>query len=229
LPPDFTPAFATALHVALSILRRHRAGTSGVFSPFVFPSFLFAVTPWLWPSIVGIATAFAAHLVWFAICELIAPAPSKSPAGAAASRIDTLKSRPPASAASPASARRPSSAAVQFVTTTVLAVLDEASDIKTFRLQRPEGFNFTPGQFLPVRVRVDDKPHVRCYSVSSAPENRGYLEISVRRQGLVSTMLHATLRSGAAVVQSCSWRGASASRRFCRCFATRLPQTHRGR
>jgi ferredoxin-NADP reductase len=181
LLPDFTPAFATALHVALSILRRHRGGKAGVLSPFVLPSFFFPVTPWLWPSPVDVGIAFGAHLLWFAICELVAPAPS----------------RPPARSTSPP---RRSSAAVQFATTSVLAVLDEASGIKTFRLLRPEGYEFAPGQFVPVRVRVDGRPHVRCYSLSSAPESRGYLEISVRRQGLVSTMLHETLRSGASVV-----------------------------
>ena len=82
----------------------------------------------------------------------------------------------------------------------MLAVLDEANEIKTFRFARPDSFDFAPGQFLPVRVRVDGKPYVRCYSVSSSPETRGYLEISVRRQGVVSTMLHATLRTGASLV-----------------------------
>jgi ferredoxin-NADP reductase len=77
-----------------------------------------------------------------------------------------------------------------------LAVLDEATDIRTFRLARPPGFDFTAGQFVPVRVSIDGKPHVRCYSISSSPDARGYLEISVRRQGLVSTTLHATLRTG---------------------------------
>ena len=78
----------------------------------------------------------------------------------------------------------------------MLAVLDEATDIKTFRLARPDGFEFSPGQFLAVRVLIDGKPHVRCYSISSAPHMRGYLEISVRRQGLVSGTLHATVRAG---------------------------------
>jgi ferredoxin-NADP reductase len=75
-------------------------------------------------------------------------------------------------------------------------VLEEAADIKTFRLARPAGFDFAPGQFVPVRVLVDGKPHVRCYSISSSPDARAYFEISVRRQGLVSTTLHATLRNG---------------------------------
>jgi ferredoxin-NADP reductase len=82
------------------------------------------------------------------------------------------------------------------MSTSVLAVLEETSDIKTFRLARPSGFTFTAGQFLAVRVSVAGSPHVRCYSISSSPEAQGYLEISVRRQGLVSTTLHATLRSG---------------------------------
>ena len=47
-----------------------------------------------------------------------------------------------------------------------------------------------------MRVQVDGQPHVRCYSISSAPETPGYLEISVRRQGLVSAMLHSTVRPG---------------------------------
>jgi ferredoxin-NADP reductase len=75
-------------------------------------------------------------------------------------------------------------------------VLEEANDIKTFRMARPEGFAFAAGQFLTVRVSIDGKPHVRCYSISSSPEAQGYLEISVRRQGLVSTTLHATVRGG---------------------------------
>lgn len=75
-------------------------------------------------------------------------------------------------------------------------MLEEATDIKTFRLARPHGFDFTPGQFVPVRVSINGKPHVRCYSISSSPDSRAYLEISVRRQGLVSTTLHATLRTG---------------------------------
>jgi ferredoxin-NADP reductase len=75
-------------------------------------------------------------------------------------------------------------------------VIDEAPDIKCFRLARPDGFAFTAGQFLTVRVRADGRELVRCYSISSAPSASGYLEIGVKRQGLVSKTLHATLRPG---------------------------------
>ncbi len=83
-----------------------------------------------------------------------------------------------------------------FAQTSVLAVIQESDDIKTIRLQRPQGFQFKPGQFLPVRIRVDGKEHVRCYSISSSPSSEGFLEISVKRQGLVSNALHATARPG---------------------------------
>jgi ferredoxin-NADP reductase len=63
-------------------------------------------------------------------------------------------------------------------------------------MARPDGFSFKAGQFLSVRFSIDGKAVSRCYSVSSAPESTGYLEISVTRQGLVSGMLHATVRPG---------------------------------
>lgn len=175
------PASLTAIHLAMAIFRRHRASGRSVLSPFVLPSFLFAVAPWLWPTPLGLAAALGAHLVWLVACERLAPPAAPARARAPGAQPAARASRP----ATPA-----------FATTPVLAVLDEATDIKTFRLARPEGFAFSPGQFLAVRVLIDGKPHVRCYSISSAPHTHGYLEISVRRQGLVSGTLHATVRPG---------------------------------
>ncbi|MEO8681729.1 MAG: iron-sulfur cluster-binding domain-containing protein [Vicinamibacterales bacterium] len=173
------PAALTAVHLTMAILRRHRASGRAIVSPFVLPSFFFVLVPWLWPTALGLVAGAIAHLAWFFACELLAP----------------VRATPPAKAAP--QARRPmTSTTPAFAVTTVLAVLDEATDIKTFRMARPEGFTFSPGQFLAVRVLVDGKPHVRCYSISSAPHAQGYLEISVRRQGLVSGTLHATIRAG---------------------------------
>lgn len=154
-----------------------------MFNLYVLLSFAFVPSPWLWPSTVGMAAGLAAHLVWFLICEVVTPAPAAAAAP-----------KPPAAApgAETTSPRRPQG----FDPVPVLAVLDEAADIRTFRLGRPPGFDFTAGQFVPIRIHIDGKPHVRCYSISSAPEARGYFEISVRRQGLVSRTLHATLRTG---------------------------------
>lgn len=151
-----------------------------VVSPFVFPSFLFVAAPWASPAPLWVFGGLGLHAVWLFICEWLAPPPPPVVVRAA--------QRPPARVSAPTPA---------FVPTTVVAVLDEATDIKTFRLARPDGFEFLPGQFLAVKVLIDGKPHVRCYSISSAPHTRGYLEISVRKQGLVSGTLHATARPGA--------------------------------
>jgi ferredoxin-NADP reductase len=98
-----------------------------------------------------------------------------------------------------AAAAVPASRGSGFVPLTVLATIDETPDIRTFRLWRPGDFAFQAGQFLPVRVRVDGRDHVRCYSISSAPEIPGYLEISVKRQGRVSSYLHSVARPGSTV------------------------------
>ena len=162
---------------ALATIRRHRAGAGRGLSPFVLPSFLFAMLPWLWDSPVALGAGLVAHVVWFAACEVLAPRPSaRVPAtGGEAAR----RAAPPAGVPAPAGGARraagnPAGPRPGFQTTTVLAVLDEASDIKTLRLARPEGFEFVPGQFVPVRLQIDGKPHVRCYSISSPPHTRGY-------------------------------------------------------
>lgn len=180
------PASLTALHLLLGSFRRHRAAGRGVLSPFVLPSFLLAIVPWVWPTPVGLLAGLAAHVAWLVVCERLAPAVRPA--------LGTAAQRPPVSGTDAAGAvPRPPSG---FIPVAVLAVLDEAPGIRTFRLARPPGFEFLPGQFVPVRVQIDGRPHVRCYSISSAPHVRGYFEISVRRQGLVSGTLHGTLRAG---------------------------------
>jgi hypothetical protein len=125
----------------------------------------------------ALAVGLVLHVAWFVACERLVPTGG------------TVVERAPAIVPA-APARR------EFTPVAVLAVLDESPTIRTFRLARPESFGFEAGQFLTVRVLVDGQPYVRCYSISSPPEATGYLEISVKRQGLVSGTLHATLRPG---------------------------------
>lgn len=191
LPDTALPASLTALHFALGIFRRHRSQGRRVASPFVLPSFLFTLVPWFWPTPVGLAAGVGAHIVWLLFCEQVAPS-VKRPGGTASFHVSSE-----APTNKPAPVGMTPTVPAGFVATPVLAVIDEATDIKTFRLSRPQGFEFLPGQFVPVRVQIDGRPHVRCYSISSPPHARGYLEISVRRQGLVSGALHGTLRAGA--------------------------------
>jgi len=191
--PASVLAFFTTAHIALVVLRAHRGPQRRSLNPVTTVSALLVASPWLLTSPVGLGLGLAAHLGWFTACERLLPAarataPVRRPAPAA----PAVAPRPIATGGRP---RRPP----QFVQTPVLSMFDETPDIRTFRFVRPEGFDFTPGQFVAVRVRADGTEHVRCYSISSSPDARGYLEISIKRLGLVSSTLHATLRPGSTI------------------------------
>lgn len=78
----------------------------------------------------------------------------------------------------------------------VLEVLDETPRIRTIRIARPRGFDFQPGQTLGVTVEVGDLRLARRYSISSAPESAGWLDITVLRRGVASTALHESVGAG---------------------------------
>ena len=189
-----TLAAATTLHATLLVLRQQRSVKSLGAVTVLLPSVALTGSPWLLPAPIWLAIAFFVHLVWFVACEKLLPAPQSGRRAPTAQKTATA----PPPAAAPAPEARPAAAGgpPSFQPVPVLAVFEETEDIKTFRMLRPEEFEFTAGQFLTVRVQVDGKPLVRCYSISSAPEAGGYLEISVKRQGVVSGMLHSTVRPG---------------------------------
>jgi formate dehydrogenase gamma subunit len=83
-----------------------------------------------------------------------------------------------------------------FVSVPVVAIFDETHDIRTFRMSRPLGFDFHAGQFLTVAMKIDGDWMTQRFPISSAPESFGYLEISVKRQGHVSEVLHSAVSVG---------------------------------
>jgi hypothetical protein len=184
----------TTVHLGLVVLRKHRL-PGGAFPWVLLPAILLCAFPWLFPSIPALVVGLSLNVGWFIACERLVPsvwAPTAVPPATARRAVNG------AAAAAPAVA--PAALATkEFSPAPVLAVLDESPTIRTFRLARPDSFGFEAGQFLTVRVLVDGQPHVRCYSISSPPEATGYLEISVKRRGLVSGTLHATLRPGSQV------------------------------
>ncbi len=191
-PPIDVPwlAIATTIHLALAAVRYQRHHVA-----LAVTSAACAALPWLLPSIAGLAAGGLAHVAWYAAGSRW----SRRSGGSVEPRPTAARAPRPSQAAAiatAAAARRPAPAAKGFVQVSVIAVFDESPDIRTFRLSRPEGFPFTAGQFLTVRLRTDGRDLVRCYSISSAPEATGYLEISVKRQGVVSNALHAGLRTG---------------------------------
>lgn len=181
-------AFVTTVHAAMVVLRLHRGGSRAF--ALALPSMAFAALTWVLTTPAWVVGGVLANIAWFAACERLARgAPAAGP------------QRPPGQTGdAPAGASPPPITRQGFLSVPVLAVHDESPTIRTFRLRRPPEFAFEAGQFLTVQVQADGQRHVRCYSISSAPEVPGYLEISVRRQGFVSNLLHATLRAGSAVM-----------------------------
>jgi ferredoxin-NADP reductase/DMSO/TMAO reductase YedYZ heme-binding membrane subunit len=85
---------------------------------------------------------------------------------------------------------------------TVQRVIDETQDVKTFRFGLPSGdlpFEHTAGQFLSLQLLIDGKIVRRSYTISSSPHERGYCEITVKRDGLASQFLHSQIREGAQI------------------------------
>ncbi len=183
-------ALVSTVHVVFLVLRQQRSVRSPASASVLLPSLALTATPWLFPAPAWLAAGLGTHLVWFVACERLIPKPAKGRTGSHPGRTSFVAA--PTTTLAPA----PGHKAPAFQPVPVLAVFEETPEIRTFRMARPEGFQHTAGQFLTVRVQVDGKPLVRCYSISSAPEAIGYLEISVKRQGVVSGMLHSTVRPG---------------------------------
>jgi ferredoxin-NADP reductase len=180
--------------MALALIRKHRSADRKCGRVLGALSALFAVSAWVWTSPRDLAIGVGAHLVWFAISASLG---GQRPVASAKPATRTASAAPPAArvpAPAPATAAAPKQRG--FAPTPVLAVFDETPDIRTFRLARPEGYEFRAGQFITVQVQLDGRPVTRCYSISSGPEALGYLEISVKRQGSVSSTLHSTVRPG---------------------------------
>ena len=76
------------------------------------------------------------------------------------------------------------------------SVVDTGTNVKTFRLVHPENeilpFEFKPGQYLTFRILIGGKQLFRSYSISSAPSERHYCEISIKliSGGAGSTFFH---------------------------------------
>ena len=78
----------------------------------------------------------------------------------------------------------------------VARIFQETLSVRTFRLMDPGGgalpFTYLPGQFLTVTVTPDGQSVRRSYTIASAPSQREFCEITLKReeQGVVSRFLH---------------------------------------
>ena len=80
--------------------------------------------------------------------------------------------------------------AKQIVEMLIQTVTTELPDTKTIRLQWPEGYdvNFKTGQFITV-YWPDTPAYKRAYSLSSCSLDRGFYEVTVKRDGKMGTRL----------------------------------------
>lgn len=84
----------------------------------------------------------------------------------------------------------------------VVRTFEETPSVKTFRLMDPHGgelpFRYLPGQFLTVTVAPNGEALKRSYTIASAPTQREFCEITLKReeQGAVSRFLHDRVTAG---------------------------------
>jgi ferredoxin-NADP reductase len=83
----------------------------------------------------------------------------------------------------------------------VNAIRDETASVKTFSLRHPSDrelpFKFLSGQFLTVTVPDGPTQVHRCYTISSSPTREDACEITVKREGIASSLLHDRIVVGA--------------------------------
>jgi ferredoxin-NADP reductase len=91
----------------------------------------------------------------------------------------------------------------------VQRVVRETAEARSFVLDVPPAlraaFAYEAGQFCTFRVWVDGRPHLRCYSMSSAPAVDADLTVTVKRVpgGVVSNWMNDALRPGDVVETTC--------------------------
>lgn len=98
------------------------------------------------------------------------------------------------------------------LTVRCVRITDETSDVKTFTFVAEPAvlFDYKPGQFVTLELKINGEEILRSYSISSSPTRPHSIEITVKRvppptatpqapAGLVSTWLHDNLKVGSQV------------------------------
>ena len=90
----------------------------------------------------------------------------------------------------------------RFVPLTVVDVVEETADARSFVFEVPEAeresFFYRAGQYCTFKVKIDGVTQLRCYSMSSSPDIDEPLRTTVKRvdDGVVSNHLNDALRVG---------------------------------
>jgi 3-ketosteroid 9alpha-monooxygenase subunit B len=91
----------------------------------------------------------------------------------------------------------------------IARVVEETADSRSFVLEVPAelqtAFAYRAGQFVTHRVRIDDQPLLRCYSMSSSPDVDDDFQVTVKRVagGAVSNWMIDSLQPGDTIETTC--------------------------
>ena len=163
---------ATMVHLVLGMFRLVLGAHRTRSKLAAAPSFLAAASPWFFQAPGAVLGVLVADVLWYLAVGRLLSGGGPAPVARRATPTTTLR---------------------------ILGVRRETDEIRTFRLERPPGFDFEPGQYLTVVVPVEGRLVSRCYSICSAPGEPRHLEISVRKQGVVSATLHESVLSGGTI------------------------------
>lgn len=118
----------------------------------------------------------------------------------------TLKATPSVEPATLDTVKQPADDEQQQILRCV-AIVDETAAIKSFIFESQQDIYFSEGQFGVFKLKIYGKTVQRCYSFSSANQDKQRIKISVKRepQGLVSNYLHDFLAPGDTVEMLASY------------------------
>lgn len=62
--------------------------------------------------------------------------------------------------------------------TKVKGIIQRTHDVKSFRFPRPPFFDYKPGQFMFVKIRIEKEEIQKPFSISSSPTEKGFIEFT---------------------------------------------------
>ncbi|MFP4111937.1 MAG: FAD-dependent oxidoreductase [Candidatus Woesearchaeota archaeon] len=65
----------------------------------------------------------------------------------------------------------------------ILNIIDEARNVKTFRIKSPDNFTFIAGQHCIVSLPDSEKEEVRPFTFSNSPAEKGHIDLTVKKVG----------------------------------------------
>ncbi|KGK99461.1 xylene monooxygenase [Methanococcoides methylutens] len=65
----------------------------------------------------------------------------------------------------------------------ITEIIKQTHDVKSFRLERPEGFDYKAGQYFFVSIPVNGQIQRKPFTISSSPTEKGFLEFTKKLTG----------------------------------------------